>query len=251
MGKLYKFLGKLLAEDFVTFGPDNIVDNDDCVVAGSNLQTGGDHQTIFGKYNQVLSGDYCFIIGHGAYNRRKNILALSDNGDLTVSGTIAPEGGYENLPRYVKDVVFVDTDYTVYYSDGTSKTGKIKVSNLLTATGNVTAVYTNAETIYYIKLDSKLSTDYIYNIDNNASSYFYPDNPYDGETETGGETTDNTMSAVTQNLSEHYSFCITDVDGVMTTITVGNGSGSGYPPTPGEDFKFTYNGKYISWSYIN
>lgn len=252
MGKIYKFLGRLLSNDYITAGPNNEVKNNECTAIGSNLVTGGDHQTILGKYNEELSGDYCFIIGQGTSNKRKNVLMLADNGNLTIPGSISP-GSYKNLPIFVTDVSIVENLCKVTYNNGTSKT--MLIGERVEATGEVTAYYTNAKTIYSITIDQPLSSVYTYTITNNATVFNVED--ADGDYPNSVEDpTDLTNLSEEEyfnlHIKDYYAFDITDSDGNSYLIDVSTENCILEPIYPGDDFKFTYDPdtRTIEWTYV-
>lgn len=255
MGKIYKFLGRLFSNDYITAGPNNEVKNNECTVIGSNLVTGGDHQTILGKYNEELNGDYCFVIGQGTSNKRKNILTLADNGNLRLAGNIEPNG-YLGLPKFVIKVSVVGRDIQVLYSDGSVENHRVSQTEgedevvMPTSTGRVTSVYTNAQTVYYIELDDPLKENIKYNITNSPAEYWISGSMID---------INQDFNMLQKHLKSDYIFYITDSKNNTYSITMNkNGSKymySGWDPTtkvylvpePEKNFSFTYANGKISW----
>lgn len=70
--------------------------NKNSVVFGEQTSSSKNNQFVTGAFNADAE-NALFIIGNGTLEDRKNIFTVDENGNLTLTGTITPDKGYNNL----------------------------------------------------------------------------------------------------------------------------------------------------------
>lgn len=95
------------------FKTSNVTTGDNTYIAGYglNLESAGDYQFIFGKYNDPISTDI-IQIGWGEDNARSNILSLSKSGVLYVEDDVLTNTGHRLSNK--QDTLVFDTVPTAY-----------------------------------------------------------------------------------------------------------------------------------------